>query len=116
MRMLMLLLFALAATGRAQDARAIVVRAVAVDERNEALARNYTYKAHSEVRDLDSAGKVKAVHSTTAEVLPIGGKSYFHPLQKDDRPLPKSEAEKEAAKLDRAVAAANRLSEAERRK
>jgi hypothetical protein len=98
------------------DARAIVARAVAAYERSDTLARNYTYKARSEVHELDSKGKVKAVHSTTAEVLPIGGKSYFHELAKDDRPLPKGEAAKETARLDRATAAASQMTEADRRK
>ncbi len=48
---------------------------------------NYTYKIHDEIRELDAAGGVKSVHSTLDEVLYIGGKRYFRPLEKDDKPI-----------------------------
>lgn len=109
-----LLLYAVA--GLAEDARALVARAVATDDHSYRLARNYTYKIHDEVHELNAAGGVKSVHSTLDEVLYIGGKTYLHPLAKDGQPLSDKEARKEQAKLDRAVADASRLSEAERAK
>ncbi len=100
----------------AQDARSLVARAVAADDHSNRLARDYTYKVRDETRELDSAGKVKSVHSTVDEVLYIAGKRYFRPLEKDGKPIPPGEARKEQAKIDRAAADAGRLSEAEHEK
>jgi hypothetical protein len=100
----------------AQDAREIVRRSVRADNRNDRLARNYTYKVLNVTQNLDSAGRVKATHSTVDEVLYIGGRQYLHPLEKDGKPLPSDEAKKEQAKFDRAAAEASRLSDAGRRK
>ena len=100
----------------AQDARSLVTRAVAADDHSNRLARDYIYKVHDETRELDSAGKVKSVHSTVDEVLYIAGKRYFRPLEKDGKPIPAAEARKEQAKLDRAAADAGRLSQAEHEK
>src|SRR5580658_5334642 len=100
----------------AQDARSLVVRAVAADDHSDRLARDYTYKVHDEIHELNSAGGVKSVHSTLDEVLYIGGKQYFRPLEKDGKPIPEADARREQAKLDRAAAAASRMSEAERTK
>jgi hypothetical protein len=96
-----------------QDARSLVARAVAADDHSYRLALDYTYKIHDEIRELNAAGGVKAVHSTLDEVLYIGGKRYFRPLEKDGKPIPSQEAKKEQAKLDRAAADASRLTEAE---
>ena len=97
----------------AEDARALVARAVATDDHSYRLALHYTYKIHDEIQELNAAGGVKSVHSTLDEVLYIGGKRYFRPLEKDDKAIPEKEARKEQAKLDRAAAEASRLSEAE---
>jgi hypothetical protein len=100
----------------AQDARSLVARAVAADDHSNRLARDYTYKVRDETRELDSAGKVKSLHSTVDEVLYIAGKRYLRPLEKDGKPIPPGEARKEQAKLDRGAAEAGRLSEAEHEK
>ena len=99
-----------------QDARSLVARAVAADDHSYRLALDYTYKVRDEIREFDAAGGVKSDSSTLDEVLYIGGKRYFHPLQKDGKPLPAGEAAKEQAKIDRAAAEAGRLSEAEHNK
>jgi hypothetical protein len=96
-----------------QDARSLVARAVAADDHSYRLARDYTYKIHDEVRELNAAGNVKSVHSTLDEILYIGGKRYFRALEKDGKPIASQEAKKEQAKLDRAAAEASRLTEAE---
>lgn len=107
---------ALCATGAAQDARAIVARAVAADNRSDRLARDYTYKVRDEIIEHDKDGRVKSTQSTLDEVLYIGGKRYFHPLEKDGKPLRAAQQRSEDAKLDRAVKDANRMTEAERNK
>jgi hypothetical protein len=108
----------LAATGicSAQDARSLVVRAVAADDHSDRLARNYTYKVRDEIRELDAAGQVKSVHSTVDEVLYIGVRRYFRPSEKDGKPISETDQRKEQAKLDRAAAHAGRITEAERNK
>jgi hypothetical protein len=110
------LLFTGACICFAQDARSLVARAVAADDHSDRLARDYTYKIRDEIRELSSDGGVKAVHSTIDEVLYIGGKQYFRPLEKDGKPIGAAEARKEQAKLDRAAADAGRLTEASRNK
>lgn len=100
----------------AEDARSLVARAVAADDHSYRLALDYTYKIRDEIHELDASGNVKSVHSTLDEVLYIGGKRYFHPLEKDGRPLTAEEARKAQARLDRAVAEASRLSEPEHNK
>lgn len=108
------LLFIGACVCFAEDARSLVTRAVAADDHSDRLARDYTYKIRDEVRDLDSKGGIKAVHTTLDEVLYIGGKRYFRPLEKDGKPIATSEERKEQAKLDRAANEASHLTEAER--
>jgi len=98
----------------AQDARAIVVRAVAAWDRNDRLMLDYTYKVRDEVRELDAGGRVKSDRSTLDEVLYIGGKRYFRPLEKDGQPLSAAREKSEEAKLERAARAADRLSDAEK--
>ena len=100
----------------AQDARSLVARAVAADDHSYRLALNYTYKMRDEIDELNAAGGVKSVRSTLDEVLYIGGKRCFRRLEKDDKPIPAGEAQKEQAKLDRAASDAGRLSEAEHAK
>jgi hypothetical protein len=100
----------------AEDARSLVARAVAADEHSDRLARDYTYKIQNEIVDLDSKRGTKAVHTTMDEVLYLGGRRYFHPLEKDGKPIPAAEQRREQAKLDRAARDASHLTEAERNK
>jgi hypothetical protein len=99
-----------------EDARSIVARAVAANEHSDRLMRDYVFQARNETRELNSAGGVKSVHAGVDEILSIGGKRFVLPLEKDGKPLPPAEAAKEQAKLDRAVAEAKRLTDAEREK
>jgi negative regulator of sigma E activity len=100
----------------AQDPRAIVARAIAVDDRSNRLARDYTYKVRDEIRELDDRGAVKTVHSTVDEVLYIAGKRYLRPVMNDDKPVSDREAHSEQVKIDRAAAEASRLTPAEHEK
>jgi hypothetical protein len=106
------LLVCAAASG--QTAQEIVRRSLNADIRNDKLLRNYTYRTLSEIHDLDSDGNIKATHKTLEEILYIGGNEHKHVLEKDGKPLPPEDAAKAQATLDRAVAEASHLSEAER--
>jgi hypothetical protein len=100
----------------AQDARSIVERAVMAWDRNDRLMLDYTYKVRDEVRELKANGGVKSDHSTLDDVMYIGGKRYFRPLEKDGKPLPAKEEKSEEAKLERAASEAGRLTEPEHEK
>jgi hypothetical protein len=93
-----------------------VARAVAADEHSDRLARDYTFKVRDEIVEHDHSGGVKSTHSTVDEVLYIGGRRYFHPLEKDGKPLPAAQQRSEQAKIDRAAKEASSLTEAERNK
>ncbi len=108
------LLFAGVCICFAQDARSLVARAVAADDHSDRLARDYTYEIRDEIRELNAQGGVKAVHSTLDEVLYIGGRRYFRPLEQDGKPISEAKARREQDKLDRAAAEASRLTEAQR--
>ncbi|HWE52151.1 MAG TPA: hypothetical protein VG273_20320 [Bryobacteraceae bacterium] len=99
-----------------EDARSLVARAVAADDHSDRLARDYTYKVRDEISEHDGSGNIKATHSTLNEILYIGGKRYFHPLEKDGKTLPPDRQRQEDQKLDRAVRDASRLTGAERDK
>src|SRR5690349_2502907 len=58
----------------AQNARDIVARAVAADDRSDRLARDYTYKIRNEIIEHDDAGRVKSTRSSVDEVLYIAAK------------------------------------------
>ena len=103
------------AAGLAQDAAAIVRKAVDQYARNEETLRNYTYKSLALEREFDSKGNQKTMHSRLNEVLYIGGRRYVRLLQKDGKALPADEAKHEEEKLNRAVKEAERLSPEQRR-
>lgn len=100
----------------AQDARSLVARAVAADDTSDSLARNYIFDLRNDIRELDRSGKVKSDESTVDEVMYIGGKRYFRPLEKNGKPLPAAQQRREQQKLDRAAAEASKLTEAGRNK
>ncbi|MDP9053362.1 MAG: hypothetical protein M3N93_03545 [Acidobacteriota bacterium] len=90
--------------------------AVAADDHSDRLARDYTYKIRNEIFEFDGKGKAKTVHSTLDEVLYIGGRRHFDPLEKDGNPIPEAQQRKEQAKLDRAAREASRMTDAQRAK
>jgi hypothetical protein len=92
-------LLCLAAYASAQDARALIVRAIEVDRQEQELALNYTYLQRQETRTVDGSGKVKSRHSKTTDVTRLEGSPYRRTVAVDDHPLPKDEERKEAEKL-----------------
>ena len=97
------------------DPKEIMRRSLQADNRNEELRRNYTYKVLNVIQELDPSGNTRATHSTLVEILPIGGRSFRHMLEKDGKPLPPEEARKAQQRLDDAVRETNRLSAEERK-
>lgn len=95
---------AAAATLTAQpDAREIVRRAVAADERNWKVAQNYTFSERTNLRYLDSEGKVKLQEIRLHDVLLVDGSPYRRLVAKDDRPLSPTEESKEQDKFNRSI-------------
>ena len=88
------------------DAREIIRNAVAADERNWKIARNYTFLQRVELRRLDSQGRVKSSEVQTYDVTLQEGTPYRQLVQKDDRPLPATEEKKEQESLAKSIAAA----------
>jgi hypothetical protein len=86
------------------DAREIVRRAVAADERNWKVARNYTFSEREKLRYLDSQGRVKSQEVSTRDVLLLDGSSYSRLVARDDRPLPPGEESEEQQKLATSIA------------
>jgi hypothetical protein len=87
----------------AQDATEIVRRSIALEDRNLELARNYEYQQRQELREVDSAGKLKKTGSESQEVMLLEGSHYRRHIAHDDKPLPATEQAKETEKFTRAA-------------
>jgi hypothetical protein len=91
-----------------EEAREIVRRSVKADNRNEALRLNYTYKLLNIFREPGRA------RTELFEVLPVGGSTYRHLLERNGTPLPPEEARREQERVDFAIQQKKKLSESER--
>jgi hypothetical protein len=100
----------------AQDAREIILRSAALDQRDIEIAKDYAYTRRSEQRRIDSSGRVKSAESKTHEVLVLFGRPYERLIAKDDKPLPEAEERKEQQKLDKEVERRRKESPKEREK
>ncbi|MDR3719303.1 MAG: hypothetical protein P4K98_10900 [Bryobacteraceae bacterium] len=81
------------------DAREIIRRAVAADERNWQLARNYIFSERTDLRYLDAQGQVKLREVSLHDVMLLEGSPYERLVARNDRPLPPAEEKKEQEKL-----------------
>jgi hypothetical protein len=113
LRVVLLGLAATALLGQV-DARQIIRQAVAADERNWRIARNYTFLQRVELRRLDAQRRVKSSEVQTYDVTLQEGTPYRQLVQKDDRPLPAAEEKKEQASLAKSIAARRQETAAER--
>jgi hypothetical protein len=86
------------------DAREIIRRAVAAEDRNWKMARNYTFSERVDLRYLDSEGRVKSSEVNTYEVTLLQGSPYRRLTARDDRALLPREETKEQDKLAKSVA------------
>jgi hypothetical protein len=98
------------------DAREIIRNAVAADERNWRIARNYTFLQRVELRRLDAQGKVKLAEVQTYDVTLPEGTPYKQLVQRDDRPLSPIEEKKQQEGLAKSIAERRQETEAERAK
>jgi hypothetical protein len=85
------------------DAREIILRAVAADERNWKVARNYEFSERVDARRLDSQGRLKS-NVKIYDVMLLEGSPYRRLAGRDDRPLPPGDEKREQEKLTRSIA------------
>ena len=103
-RALLLILASAAAVPAQTDAREIIRRAVAAEERNWKLARNYTFSERVNLRYLDSQGRVNSQDVKSQDVMLLDGSPYRRLVARNDRPLPPGEEKKEQERLARIIA------------
>lgn len=115
MRLLAIVAFASAILA-AQNAKEIVQRAVQVNDRNEEIARNYTYLERQDIRGLDGSGREKSRKVETWDVTLLEGSPYRRLVARDDKPLPPADEKKEEEKLRKSIEERSRETEEQRRK
>ncbi|MFN0172712.1 MAG: hypothetical protein ACKV22_40550 [Bryobacteraceae bacterium] len=86
------------------DAREIIRRAVAAEERNWKTARNYGFLERVDARRLDPDGRLKSEDVKIYDVTLLEGSPYRRLAGRDDQPLPAGDEKKEQAKLTRRLA------------
>ena len=86
------------------DAREIIRRAVAADELNWKIARNYVFLERANLRYLDSDGHVKLQEISAHDYTLLDGTPYGRLVAKNDRPLSPAEEKKEQEKFARSAA------------
>ena len=116
LRMVLLAVASTAALFGQVDAREIIRNAVAADERNWRIARNYTFLERVELRRLDAQGRVKLSEVQTYDVTLPEGTPYRQLVQRDDRPLPPTEEKKEQESLAKSIAERRQETATERAK
>ena len=88
---------------QAPDAAAIIRQAFEHDERNDEIARYYTFQQRIEERDLSKRGDIKSSQSKTHDVTLLDGSEYERLIARDDQPLSREEEAKEQRKLDNSI-------------
>ena len=99
MRALLLILASATALLCQPEAHEIIRRAVAADERNWKVARNYTFSERVNLRYLNSQGGLKSQEVSLHDVMLLDGSPYRRLVARDDRPLPPADERKEREKL-----------------
>jgi hypothetical protein len=92
------------------DAHSIVETALAKDDHNSQLRRDYIYYQTETERELDSSNRVTTTTSKQHEVRYIFGAQYKKLVQKNGTPLPPKEQVSENQKLDKFASKQAKLS------
>ncbi len=98
------------------DAREIMRRVVANQERLLKVLDDYNYASRRVVRFLDDRGRVKKTEIRTYDVIRIEGTPWRRLIRRDDRPLTAGEARQEQERLDRETRKRQAESPADREK
>ena len=86
------------------DARDVIRRAVAADERNWKVARKYEFSQRVDARRLDPQGRLKSKDVKIYDVMLLEGTPYRRLVARGDRPLPPGEEKEEREKLAGSIA------------
>lgn len=97
-----------------EDAREIIRRTVAADERNWQAARNYGFSERVDARRLDAEGRLKSKDVSSYDVLLLAGSPYRRLATRNDHPLPPNDERKEREKLAKNIAERRKESPAQR--
>jgi hypothetical protein len=100
----------------ANDAQEIVRRAIGADQRNWALARNYTCQERVAQKRLDHQGATKSQVIKTYDVTIYYDEPYQRLIQMNDKPLSDKEEKKEDEKLEKLISKRKAESPQERQK
>jgi hypothetical protein len=114
MRALLLGLASATALLAEADALEIIPLAVAADERNWKVARNYGFLERVDARRLDSQRRLKSKDVKIYDVMLVEGSPYRRLAGRDDRPLPPGDEKKEQDKLARSIAERRKQTPAQR--
>ena len=98
---LTLLVLLSVASAWAQDPYDLVRRSIAQDQLDWVRMKDYTWRAHSIEKHLDSHGKVESTKRETWETLMVDGQPYRRTIERDGKPLGPEEQRSEQKKLDR---------------
>ncbi len=86
------------------SARDIIRRAVAAQERNWKVARNYGFSERVDTRRLDVHGKLKTKDVKVYDVVLLEGTPYRRLAGRDDLPLPPGDEKKEQERFAKIIA------------
>ena len=103
MRAVILTILVAATLPAADNPKQIVARALQFHERNDELARNYTFLRRTEIRALDGSGKVRHNDCKTHDITLLEGSPYTRLVARDDKPLPPKEEQQQQAELQRSI-------------
>lgn len=85
------------------EARAIVEKAFATAQANDALARQYTFQEKEIEKTLAAQGRVEKTESETHDVTLLDGSVYKRLTHRNGQPIPAEERQKEEEKLQKSI-------------
>jgi len=97
----------------AQDPRALIEKCLQRDQRDDELARQYTYLETSTEQEWKNGQRTKR-DIETHEVMSLYGQPYRRLVAKDGKPLPAADQKKEQEKVDKLAAERARETPAQR--
>lgn len=96
------------------DLKALLESSLKAAQANRKLSEDYTWRETRIVRKLDKSGSVKEQYSRTLDVTLIDGEEHMRLVLEDGEPLSADKERKEQEKLNKAIAATQRESPADR--
>lgn len=92
----------------------LIRRALAFEEENEKIARNYTFHERTETRTLDHRGSLKSSLSETHDITILDSYTYRRLIARNDQILNPTEAQEEQEKLKKSIARLQKETSAQR--